>query len=57
MSLMRGMGAYSGSSADRDLMELAQLVLRLLLACFSLSNREVGTEGEVDSETVGVVSS
>ena len=49
MSLMQDTGAYSGSSADRDMMELAQLVLRLLLACFSLSNREVGTEEEVDS--------
>lgn len=45
MSLMRSMGAYSGSQAGKDLSELSQVVLRLLLACFSLSNREVGAEG------------
>lgn len=46
MSLMRCMGAYSGSPAGKDLTELAQVVLRLLLACFSLSNREVCREVE-----------
>ena len=45
MSLMRSMGAYSSSQVGKDLMELSQVVLRLLLACFSLSNREVGAEG------------